>query len=173
MTWFKSFSDGKGGFNTFEWSLAEGATNGIFGILLMLVFFVIFLMIIPILLIFTYPFASEVNKRITCVVSIIMSTLFLIDYSIGYVLWDAFNSGIMISVHKSLANIHATLIILNVFLFFMAKPIHIEIDYNAGRAILLSILLCVIGRVLIYPAIHNKVSEMRSKTIYISDSEKK
>ena len=174
MTWLKSFSDGKGGFNTFDWSIGDSLTYGIINLVIMFIIFAIFLAVLPIILLISYPFCGPKNKRIVCVVSVILSILFLIDYSIGYMYWGAFNvSQDMIESHISFATVHASLILINIILFLQAEKITIELDYNFNRAIVYLILVFLVIRVVIYPNLYNKVSEMRSKTKYYTESVEK
>lgn len=169
MAWFKSFSDGRGGFNTFDWSFGESLAYGSVRLLIMLALGLVFLAILPFLLVIIHPFCGEKKMRINSAVSIFFSTLFLIDYSIGGVFWEAFNNSYgSIVLHKSIATFHASLIVVNILLFIFAKGFAKELDFNLPfrRVITFIVLVFLIVRVIFYPKLHGIVDSMYSKTKY-------
>jgi cytochrome bd-type quinol oxidase subunit 2 len=175
MTWFKSFSDGKGGYNTFDWSLGDSATYGIINLLVMIALGLVFLAVLPIFLVIIHPFCGEKNMRINSIVSIVLSTLFLIDYSVGGIFWNAFHdSEFMIGIHKSIATFHASLILINIILFILAKEVAKELAFDKpfSRVVLFIILMFIIARVTFYPNLYNTVDKMYSKTKYGTETPK-
>ena len=167
MTWFKSFSDGKGGFNTFDWSLGDSVTYGLVNLLFMLMVGLLLLVVMPIILLVIFAFSTVNGMRITSVISIILSTLFLIDYSVGGILWNAFSGDqFMINIISTIATYQAISIIINIGLIISADNVFKELNYRLSRQLLFIISICVIARIVFYPAIHNKVIEMRSETKY-------
>ena len=170
MAWFKSFSDGKGGFNTFDWSLGDSLTYGIINFLFMIAVCLLFLAILPILLIFFYMFCNVKEKKITAIVSIILSAIFLINYSVGYAFWDAANCNeLCIDINKSLATIHASLILMNIVLYVSAKQIDDEVSESFGKPLLFIALIFLVIRIVLYPNLYNKVSNMRAETKYSTE----
>lgn len=174
MAWFKSFSDGKGGFNTFDWSLEDGLLSYIMTIFFMFIILVVLMIVLPIILVFTYPYCSIKGMRITNIVSILLSTLFLIDYSIGYKIWSAFNvSPYMVSIHNDLAVIHVSLIIVNLILLTQAKKLYEELNANLSMSLIFSILILIFTKIVLCYNLNDKVIEMRSSTPYITESSEK
>ena len=167
MTWFKSFSDGRGGFNTFEWSLGDSLTYGIINFLFMIAVCLVFLAILPILLIFFYMFCNVKEMKIIAIISIILSSIFLINYSVGYAFWDAANCNqLCIGINNSLATIHASLILMNIVLYINAKQINDELSDSFGKTLLFIALIFLVIRILLYPNLYNKVIDMRAKVKY-------
>lgn len=167
MTWFKSFSDGKGGFNTFDWSLGDSLTYGIIYIGLLFVMGLLFIAILPILLLIVFCFCTPKGMRITSIVSIVLSTLFLINYSTGYAFWDGANCNeYVIEVNNSLATIHASLIFINIILIIIADNLHTQLNYTLGRQILFIVFIGLIIKFLWYPNLYDNVSDMRAKVKY-------
>lgn len=172
MKWYKTFSDGKGGFNTFEWNLGDIFTYGIINILVMLAIGLIFLAILPFLLVIILPFCGVKNMRINIVVSIILSTLFIIDYSVGGIFWDVFNnSDYSIELHKEIATFHASLIVMNFILFITAKNLANELSFEKSfnRVVLFIILIFVVTRVVFYPNLLKTIENIYSKSKYGSE----
>lgn len=173
MKWFKSFSDGKGGFDTFEWSLGDSIVSYLIGVLFMLLVIIVLLIVLPIILVFIHPYCSVKGMRITNVVSIVLSSLFLIDYTIGYRLWEAFNgTPYLISIHNDLAAIHVSLIIINLVLFVGAENVFNEIRPNLSNALWFSIIILAFVKIVLCHYVSDKVIENRATTPYITESSK-
>jgi len=171
MTWFKSFSDGKGGYNTFDWSLGDSLTYGIIYFGLLFVIGLLFLAILPIILLITFCFCTPKGMRITSIVSIILSILFLVNYSIGYAFWDGANCNqYAIDMNNSLATIHASLIVVNIILIIQANNIYEQLNYTLGRQFLLLLFITLIIKFMLYPNLYNKVSNMRAQTKYNTET---
>jgi hypothetical protein len=174
MTWFKSFSDGKGGFNTFNWSLSDSLLSYIMIFVIMFILLVALLILLPIILVFTHPYCSVKGMRVTNIVSIVLSSLFLIDYSIGYRIWSAFNvSPYMITIHNDLAVIHASLILINLLLLTQAKNLYQELNPNLSRALWFSLFILLFVKFVLCYNLNDTVIEMRSSTPYVTESSEK
>jgi hypothetical protein len=174
MTWFKSFSDGKGGFNTFEWSLGDSLLSHIMTFVITFILLVALLILLPIILVFTHPYCSVKGMRVTNIVSIVLSSLFLIDYSIGYRIWSAFNvSPYMITIHNDLAVIHASLILINLLLLTQAKNLYQELNPNLSRALWFSLFILLFVKFVLCYNLNDTVIEMRSSTPYVTESSEK
>ena len=105
--------------------------------------------------------------RITSIISIIVSTLFLIDYSVGGIFWDAFNvSEFTIHIHKVVATFHASLLLINIILIIQAEYIARELDINFNRVIFFILGVFLMARILFYPNLIKTVDKMYSKTKY-------
>lgn len=167
MTWFKSFSDGRGGFNTFEWSFGESLAYGAVNLLLMLTLALLFLIIMPAILLVILVFNPPRGMRIASIISIMLSTWFLIDYSVGGILWNGFSHDqFMIDIITTIATFHAASIIINIMLMIMADNLFKELNYTLSRQLLVIISIVIIAITILYPALHGKVSDMRSETKY-------
>jgi hypothetical protein len=173
MTWFKSFSDGKGGFNTFEWSLSDSVTYGLISYLMMIAIMLIFLAILPILLLIPLVFCTPKVIRIISIVSIILSSIFLLNYHIGYAFWDASNCNeLSISINNTLATIHVSLIFVYLYLIIQAEFIHEQLSYTLGRQFMFLLFIGLMVKFMIYPNLYNKVISIRAKTKYVTEVSK-
>jgi hypothetical protein len=173
MTWFKSFSDGKGGFNTFEWSLGDSATYGIIYFLFMIGIGLIFLAVLPILLLIPLVFCTPKVIRAISIVSIILSSIFLLNYYIGYAFWEVLNSDELgIEINNTLATIHASLILIYLIIIIRAEFIHEQLNYTLGRQFMFLLFIGLMVKFTLYPNLYNKVSNIRAKTKYVTETPK-
>jgi hypothetical protein len=172
MKWFKSFADDKGGFNTFEWSLESSIVSNIVGLMVMIGVVILFLLVLPILIVFIHPYWSIKGMRIANLISIAASTLCLIDYSIGYVIWEtSSNNQDLIDIHVALATINLSLIPINLILLFQAKSLFNWLNPNLSNALWFSIGILAFIYFVLYPKLHDDVAGMRATTKYSSVSE--
>lgn len=172
MKWFKSFADDKGGFDTFEWSIEASIISNIIGLIIMLSVIILFLLILPILIVFIHPYCSIKGMRVANLISIVLSILCLIDYSIGYVIWEvSSNNQDLIDIHVALATINLCLILINLLLVFQAKSLFNWLNPNLSNALWFSIGILGFIYFVLYPKLHDDVASMRATTKYSSVSE--
>ena len=164
MKFFKSFSDGKGGLNTFEWSLEEGFLYALLTFLV--VISIIFMMVpfLPIPLLLFYMFSRPLYMKIICVVNVVIGGLFLLDYSIGGIFWSSFIH--MPKLLDTVAIFEGVSILINIYLFFYAKSIFREINYQFNRQIMFFLLIIAFGLVVLAKPVKSVVVKMRSETKY-------
>ncbi len=119
MEWFKSISDGKGGFNTFNWNLGDlgmefgmKMVGGLFAV-------VIFSFILPVLALLFYPISNQQDRLGGIIVTLLTVVYLLLDAHYGWYLSSVFAEQDLVHAHKWIIAFNLSLLIVNGFLFFL------------------------------------------------------
>lgn len=126
--WTKFMPDGKGGYNAFEnWGMGDEVMyQGGWKIITAIVGGLFFSIIATPLLLFLYPLDSHRHRYEITVAGLIMTTVFILDYLFGGVMWALFThegSENLISAFEFFAALNASLLVVYIILFVLFRQI--------------------------------------------------
>lgn len=129
--WTKFMPDGKGGYDAFsDWSLGNEVIYRNSSFLTKIFFGLPFAIVTPVLMLLIYPITDVLGKLENIITSIIISFVFLLDFWFGGPLWILFETSGTSGAHEWLAALHASLIAVNIILYFATPRLDGLIDFN-------------------------------------------
>lgn len=168
--WTKIISDGKGGFDAFEnWNLGnEIIYQGAWKIIFALLFGLIFSSVIPIVLLFIYPYEKVKAQYENIAIGVLVSLLFLLDFWFGGFSWIFFSiwfeNGMesAINIHTWFACLNGSLMITGIILRFTNHYVSPNVDMVGPSKTIFYGVIIVLTYFLLYPVFDSFMGPTRA-----------
>lgn len=121
MNWFKSISDGRGGFDSYNWNVGDMGMGFAIGALQNIATVLLFSMLLPIFNLIFYPIQNDQDKLGGVITTILANIYIVLDFSQGWILDFAFtNDGDenLLKAQSVFLIFNLALVPINVIIFF-------------------------------------------------------